>query len=119
MRLIQLAGPGGRRVGVVEDGEIQLLRTHESGWALAQAGLQVDLSGERLDYDEINAGASQWKVVPAVDHPEEPARCLVSGTGLSHIRSATNRQAMHAAAPAILSPAKADERMTDSMRMYQ
>jgi hypothetical protein len=49
------------------------------------------------------------QILPAVDHPDEPARSMVSGTGLSHIRSAHNRQAMHAA----------DERPTDSMRMYQ
>jgi hypothetical protein len=44
-----------------------------------------------------------------MDHPEEAARCLVSGTGLSHIRSAANRQAMHAAG----------QQITDSMRMYE
>ena len=54
-------------------------------------------------------GRSAWRILPAVDHPGEPARCLVSGTGLSHIRSAGNRQAMHAAG----------EQITDSMRMYQ
>jgi hypothetical protein len=38
---------------------------------------------------------------------------MVSGTGLSHIRSASNRQAMHAAGEQI------GEQVTDSMRMYQ
>jgi hypothetical protein len=50
-------------------------------------------------------------LLPAYDHPEEPARCLVTGTGLTHKASAANRQAMHAGAkPAVV---------TDSMRMYQ
>ena len=119
MRLIQLKGPNGRRVGIVEDAFVRLLATTESIYVLALAALQSGMTlaqaaaagagGELLDYDEIHAGASPWQVLPAIDHPLEPARCLVSGTGLSHLRSAANRQAMHAPA----------ERMTDSMRMYQ
>jgi len=117
LRLVQLAGPGGRRVAVVEDARLHLLKEHESVWALAQAAMADGVplahaaghAGETLDYDAIYSGNSDWKILPPIDHPEEPARCLVSGTGLSHIRSATNRQAMHAAG----------EQLTDSMRMYQ
>jgi hypothetical protein len=118
VRLIQLAGPAQRRVGVVEDGaaQVRLLRC-ASVWELAQkalaAGISLaqaaEFSGDRLDYDAVYSGASEWQILPAIDHPDEPARCLVSGTGLSHIRSAANRQAMHAAG----------EQVTDSMRMYQ
>jgi hypothetical protein len=46
-----------------------------------------------------------------IDHPE-PARCLVSGTGLTHYGSAMSRDRMHAAA----SDADAS---TDSMRMFR
>jgi len=117
LRLIQLAGPRGRRAGVVEDARLALLENYESVWALAQAALAAgatlgraaETSGVTLDYDAVYAGASEWRILPAIDHPEEPARCLVSGTGLSHYRSATNRQAMHATS----------EDVTDSMRMYQ
>lgn len=117
LHLIQLVGPGGRRIGQVEDRRIHLLRTHASVWSLAQAALAaavplakaVERSAETLDYDAVYADGSPWKILPAIDHPEEPARCLVSGTGLSHIRSAANRQAMHASG----------EQVTDSMRMYQ
>jgi hypothetical protein len=79
----------------------------DSATPLAQAATAA-LSEEVLDYDPIYSGDSPWRILPAIDHPE-PSRCLVSGTGLSHIRSAANRQAMHAA----------DEQVTDSMRMYQ
>lgn len=119
MRLIQLHGPAGRRLGVVEGEQLRLLSTHRSIHALASAALaasrnmqsaaEQDVSSDFLDYPEIYGGASPWHILPAVDHPDEPARCLVSGTGLSHIRSAANRQAMHAAG----------EQITDSMRMYQ
>ena len=107
MRLIQLAGPDGRRVGIVEREQIRLLRTHGSVFALAMTALRAgdslphtaehDRTPELLDYPEIYSGHSVWRILPAVDHPDEPARCLVSGTGLSHIRSAANRNAMHAA----------------------
>ena len=45
-----------------------------------------------------------------IDHPAEPARCLVSGTGLTHLGSAKNRQAMHSVGEA---------EMTDSMKMFR
>jgi hypothetical protein len=117
MRLIQLHGPEGRRVGVVEGDFIRLLGEARSVYSLAQAALAAGISlaqaaddgSELAGYDEIYAGRSAWRILPAIDHPMEPARCMVSGTGLSHIRSASNRQAMHAAG----------EQITDSMRMYQ
>ena len=119
MRLIQLAGQQGRRLGAVEEDKIRLLAEHDSVYALALAAMaegaglaataERHFTAELLDYDEIYAGRSPWRILPAVDHPGEPARCMVSGTGLSHLRSAANRQAMHAAG----------EQMTDSMRMYQ
>ena len=119
MRLVQLNGPGGRRLGVVDGEQLRLLSAYLSVHALASAALAASisieraaeqaLSGDALDYPEIYAGKSQWRILPAVDHPDEPARCMVSGTGLSHIRSAANRQAMHSAG----------EQITDSMRMYQ
>lgn len=119
MRLIQLKGKKGRRVAAVEGERLRLLGTLNSVYDLAMAALQAnlslaqaaerDLSSDSLDYEQIYAGGSSWRILPAIDHPREAANCMVSGTGLSHIRSAANRQAMHAAG----------EQMTDSMRMYQ
>ncbi len=62
-----------------------------------------------MAYDAIYQGRSEWKILPAADFPQEPSRCLISGTGLTHRKSAQNRQAMHAA----------DAAPTDSMRMYE
>ena len=42
--------------------------------------------------------------------PGEPARCLISGTGLTHLGSAKDRQDMHA---------EASEELTDSMKMFR
>lgn len=65
---------------------------------------------ELLDYDPIYTGCSEWQILPAIDHPDEPARCLISGTGLTHLGSARNRQSMHEARP---------EDLTDSMKMFR
>jgi hypothetical protein len=64
-------------------------------------------SDDTLDYDPIYRLESTWCLLPPFSHPE-PARCLVTGTGLTHKASADNRQAMHQ------NPAD----LSDSMRMY-
>jgi hypothetical protein len=119
MRLVQIARADERRVGLVDGEALRLLAGVASVYELAQealaagASLQAAVESRRslesLDYGRVYDGASEWHVLPAMDHPAEPARCLASGTGLTHTQSAKNRQAMHAvtAAP------------TDSMRMYQ
>jgi hypothetical protein len=68
------------------------------------------LSQETLKYDEIYEGHSDWRLLPSFDHPHDPAHCTVSGTGLTHKKSAENRAAMHKGASA---------EVTDSMRMYR
>lgn len=119
IRLVQLQGPTGRRVAAVNEPRLALLKSCGSVYELAQtcierkcsvaAVLDRELSGERLDYAEVYAGNSGYKILPAADQPSEPARCLVSGTGLTHMASAKNRDAMHAKA----------EDLTDSIRMYR
>lgn len=122
VRLIQVRHRAqGRRVAVVEGTTCRLLDRCRSAYALAQWVLAMDTRMEAaidelttatvLDYDAIYAGQSDWRLLPAFDHPDEPGRCLVSGTGLTHLASAKNRNAMHekhGAAP-----------VTDSMRMFQ
>ena len=44
VRLVQLVGPGGRRVAVVEGVRLHLLKEHESVWALAQSALKNGVS---------------------------------------------------------------------------
>ena len=120
IRLVQLQNGGTRAVAVVEEPHLRLLKETPSIYELAVAavadGLRLsDLvrlrAGDtRLDYDAIYAGRSEWHLLAASDHPSEPARCLVSGTGLTHLGSAKNRQSMHAAKEAEL---------TDSMKMYR
>jgi len=112
----------GRRIALVEDDILCLLRRFPAAYALAweaiHSGEQIatlareSLSGERLDYDAVYEGRSEWQILPAFDHPEEPARCLVSGTGLTHKASAARRQAMH-------EKEGGPQMLADSMRMFQ
>lgn len=107
-------------MAVVEGDSLQLLTGVDSVYRLAQAAIARGQplaeamasarSGERLDYEPIYRGESGWRLLPAFDHPDEPGRCLVTGTGLTHKASAENRQAMHA---------DKTVPVTDSLRMYQ
>jgi hypothetical protein len=119
-RLIQIKRGNVRRVALVEEPNIRLLDCCASIYELALvamgAGLKLsDLARQRtrhetLSYDPIYDGRSEWRLLPAIDHPDEPARCLISGTGLTHLGSARGRQSMHAAA---------NQDLTDSMKMFR
>ena len=120
IRLVQLQNGGTRAVAVVEEPHLRLLKDVHSFSDLAAAAvadglrltdlIRLQAGDTRLDYDPIYAGRSEWHLLAAADHPLEPARCLVSGTGLTHLGSAKNRDSMHAAKEAEL---------TDSMKMYR
>ncbi|HEV8146616.1 MAG TPA: AraD1 family protein [Bryobacteraceae bacterium] len=121
MRLIQIRdGEGKRHIGRIEGNAVMLLDGPASIYALAQSAVEsgksmVETIGacggrESLEYDVLYAGESGWQILPAIDHPDEPSRCVVSGTGLTHMGSAQKRQSMHEAS---------DAETTDSMRMYQ
>jgi hypothetical protein len=120
MRLVQLRAGDARRVAVVEEPDLRLLHGFDSIYALAQAGIANGgklttvaanhLTDESLDYDQIYAGSGGWKLLPPIDHPQEVARCLVSGTGLTHLGSARDRASMHIVK---------EQELTDSMKMFR
>jgi hypothetical protein len=123
MRLIQyLDGHDRKRVGAVT-GRAQPLRTVEgslSTYALAMAALEA---GQSLQaFVEAHLGAEspetygelleQERVLPPLTHPD-PAHCLVTGTGLTHLGSAATRDAMHHKI------AGDEAALSDSMRMFK
>jgi hypothetical protein len=120
IRLVQLQSGAQRRIALVEEPNLRLLADFASIFALAEAAITQRLpltelavrhaTGDSLNYDQVYRQNSPWRLLPSIDHPIEPTRCLVSGTGLTHLGSAKNRQAMHSAAVA---------EMTDSMRMFR
>jgi hypothetical protein len=125
LHLVQISNGMERRVAIVEEPHLLLLEGVESVYALAQESLatKVALSnhaaslvtGEKYQYDPIYKGEAEWHLMTPIDIPGQPSRLLVTGTGLTHLGSAKDRQAMHTNKVA----AKQAEPMTDSMRMFQ
>ena len=120
IRLVQLFDDAGdRRVALVGEGARALrlidgyARVYDLALAAIRAGtpleafVQARLSQAQIDYDPLIA---ERRLLPPLDHPD-PARCVVSLTGLTHLGSATSRDQMHAALAA--------GNATDTMRMFQ
>jgi hypothetical protein len=124
LRLVQIQNRMERRVAVVQEPNLLLIREVDSVFALAERALSgggglselaVDLArDEALSYDAVYDGRSDWKLLQPIDCPGDPHRVHVSGTGLTHLGSARDRQAMHVA-----TMAQDDPEMTDSMRMFE
>lgn len=121
MRLIQFeTAPAQRHVGVVEGDLIQVVRdtTHLRELALAAIRNQRSLAAEVLERgldssdQRYSQALAECRVLPPLDH-EDPAHCLVSGTGLTHLGSASTRDKMH--------QQKFDDSaaLTDTARMFQ
>lgn len=124
MHLVQIARGNERRVALVREPELVLLRDVESVVGMAHRSLAEgrtltavaeDLaSADTLPYDEVYGGNSAWKLLAPIDVPGDPQRLTISGTGLTHLGSARDRQAMHR------TPTEQEEaQMTDSMRMFE
>jgi len=124
LHLVQLSGPEGRRVAVVDEPKLRLLDSPLSIYELAEQALREQTpiselversaSERRIDYDEVYEGRSEWRLLPAIDVPDRPEQVLVSGTGLTHYGSARDRQNMHQVVTA-----EQEAAMTDSMRMFE
>lgn len=121
MRLVQfLSEDGKRRVAKVEVGGQQLSvlddteRVYDLALAAGRTGRTLEalvtarLGDERVDYDPIIADR---RLLSPLDHPD-PAHCLVTGTGLTHLGSAQARDAMHTLI-------NSEAPVTNSMRMFQ
>jgi hypothetical protein len=120
IRLVQLVHPAhGRQVAMVEEPRLRLLKDYRTVYDAARAAIgskrsleslvRDDAGDQLLDYGAIYKGETDWRLLPPFDHPGEPTRCLVTGTGLTHKASAENRQSMHGKTAEV----------TDSMKMYR
>jgi hypothetical protein len=119
MKLLQFIDDGKARVArVAEDGALFPLASAESTYQLARRALQ-----ERRSLDELASSAAvdapiayadllrNGRLLPPLTHPD-PAHCLVSGTGLTHLGSAAARDSMHA-------KLTGTAELTDSMKMFK
>ncbi len=118
MRLIQCEHQGQVHAARVESNrEVRLLdadtytlarRAIAAGQSLSDA-IEAALTETRLDYQRL---VDEKRLLPPLTHPD-PAHCLVTGTGLTHLGSADTRSAMHAKTQV------SEAELTDSMRMFK
>lgn len=121
MNLIQFFDANGERaVGAVEAGVARVVTGATSVYALAMDALSrqqgigalvADLGlGATVDRAAILA---EGRMLAPVDHPD-PAHLYVTGTGLTHLGSASTRDAMHTA-----NSGAAETGLTDTMKMFR
>jgi hypothetical protein len=119
-RLAQIRRDDTRAVAVCDEPHLRVIDGFLSIFDLARRAIasrttltdvvRASAVVDTLDYDAIYNGRSEWRLLTPIDHPRDPCRCLVSGTGLTHLGSAANRQQMHEAA---------ESELTDSMKMFR
>jgi hypothetical protein len=118
IRIVQLRRNDRLRVAIADDAEsLQILAFEGGSYELARRAVEERRSlrefidslarAERVSYQKL---VDQNCLLPPVTHPD-PAHCLVTGTGLTHLGSAATRDAMH------VQPS--DQPTTDSMRMFR
>ena len=124
MHLVQLANGDLRGVALVHGSRLVLLDEVTSIYQLAHRALAHKTpltklatslaTGDHIVYDDVFQQNSPWQLLAPIDVPGAPQMTFVSGTGLTHLGSARERQAMHAAIAK-----KSEAEMTDSMRIFE
>ena len=120
MRLIQFTKNGQRGVARIEGNKAIAVPNAASVIDIAQSALIGNIKslandvtnrgdGDVLDYAALLASDS---VLTPIDHPD-PAHCLVTGTGLTHLGSADTRDKMHQKVAGDI------DSLTDSMKMFK
>jgi hypothetical protein len=122
MRLVQFrSADDARRVGrIAGDGRmVEALRGVGSVYELARSALRdgrrlADLAAAASSDEPVELAAllADRRLLPPLDHPD-PAHCLITGTGLTHIGSAQARDAMHQV------QGKSEAELSDSMKMFR
>ena len=119
MHLVQFElNNGQRRVGVVQTGQVREVQGSASVRELALAAIEAGNSlaqqveyqglGPHHDYQHL---LDELRILAPLDHPD-PAHMLISGTGLTHLGSASARDKMHQRA--------GDETtLTDTLRIFK
>ena len=121
MHLIQFQDDNGARaVAATEGGATSLVSGAGSVYSLAReaadrgVGLRALVIekglGKSVDREVL---AREGRLLPPVDHPD-PAHLYVTGTGLTHLGSASTRDAMHKS-----NQQQAEAPLTDSMKMFR
>ena len=120
MNIVQLIdSKGKRRVGVVDGTSIVLLkkitRTLDLAALAIRQGQKLAAAAKSLasgGTENYAAALKEKRILAPLDHPD-PAHCLITGTGLTHLGSAAARDGMHKKL------AGAAEELTDSLKMFK
>ena len=120
MHLIQFEdGRQIRRVGIVEGNSVKAIRNTTSTRALAldaaAKGTSLQSEVEQRGTDDVfdySALLAEGRVLAPLDH-DDPAHCIVAGTGLTHLGSAEARSKMHEKF------SQSDENLNDTMRLFK
>ena len=121
MRLVQFLAKDGRRaVAMVgDDAHGRVLQGVVTSYELAHRAIAEKLSlktlVDRLGFGEtvdIRAALAEGRVLAPLDHPNDPAHLIVTGTGLTHLGSAEGRDSMH-------KDLSDSAKLTDSMKMFK
>jgi len=120
MRLVQVELSMGRTVARI-DGDRAVVVPGDAK-TMIELAQEAIAAGSRLDDFVFDKGEGMVlnypmlladnRILPPIDHPD-PAHCLVSGTGLTHLGSADARDKMHQKLSG------EDEALTDSMKMFK
>jgi hypothetical protein len=121
MRLVQFWARDGRRAlaSLDENGHGRVIQGAVTSYELANRAIagkrSLQAMVDRLGLGEsvdIRAALAEGRVLPPLDHPDDPAHLIVTGTGLTHLGSAQGRDSMH---KDLTDSAK----LTDSMKMFK
>ena len=120
MSIVQyLDDKGARRVGLARGGVVLKIASANSTYALAQKALKegkplAALAASLATGKGIAQALLQKekRLLSPVDHPD-PAHCIITGTGLTHLGSASARDSMHKKLDG------GEVAMTDSLRMFK
>lgn len=118
LRLVQLRlSDGSRAVASLTEEGAWLVSDANSTRSLAEAaiaaghGLAEQVAAQGLGAEvDVAAALAEGRVLPPIDH-DDPAHLFLTGTGLTHLGSAEERDRMHAKLSA--------ENLTDSMKMFK
>lgn len=120
MHIVQLLDDKGkRRVGIVEGRDLGLLKRVSRTIDLAQLAIKEGRGLAAMarslatgTVEDYAAALKEKRLLVPADHAD-PAHCLVTGTGLTHLGSAAARDKMHQKLSG------AAEELTDSLKMFK
>ena len=120
MNIVQYVNEKGKqRVGLVQAGALFPLKGATSTLGLARMAISAGKSLQATAKaaagtkpDSYTAALKERRVLPPVTH-EDPAHCIITGTGLTHLGSAAARDSMHKKLDGD------DNNLTDSLKMFK